>query len=304
MGKKYGKINSWNIINDNQIIKKTDKSVFEHHSSGIPAKSRWFWGAEQLENRERMDVMLYLDGREYRAYIRKEVKNSAKLIWYSDLKSALLSRINYTDNIKKEEYPLMIFMKLSEQGYEIALENDCENKQLLFDNSPETLIEQLIDEKCKNTLLSVLKKTIKSQRKKRSNTKHIDKIDYTIRSDRQGKIGLVGEFMVIEFEKSRGKEIEHISLKDDSAGYDIKSQDKNGNEIFIEVKTTTGNANQPFFISRNEVNFLKENSDKYFLYRISSLDVKNKTGDLEIIQGDISESMELVPETYKVIRRE
>jgi Domain of unknown function (DUF3883) len=41
----------------------------------------------------------------------------------------------------------------------------------------------------------------------------------------------------------------------DGAGYDILSFSPNGQERFLEVKTTVGHQRTPFFLSRNEKDF-------------------------------------------------
>jgi len=52
-------------------------------------------------------------------------------------------------------------------------------------------------------------------------------------------------------------------------GYDIQSFDKNGNEIFIEVKSTVGKDKSYFEISDNEVLAAKSLQDSYFIYQVT-----------------------------------
>lgn len=102
--------------------------------------------------------------------------------------------------------------------------------------------------------------------------------NYYIKEQRNKKLGLLGEEFAIKYEKqkllSRGQEnlsdrIEHISQTiGDSAGFDILSFDKEGNEKFIEVKTTKLDKNSPFYFTRNELGLSKDKDDRYSLYRV------------------------------------
>lgn len=63
--------------------------------------------------------------------------------------------------------------------------------------------------------------------------------------------------------------VEHTSrrLGGDRFGYDIKSFDEHGSEIFIEVKTTIGFKETPFHLTDNQMNSAKNLGD-YFIYRV------------------------------------
>ena len=75
----------------------------------------------------------------------------------------------------------------------------------------------------------------------------------------KAQIGLDGENFVVDWIKERLTQeqfvdIDHISLRDDSAGYDISTPTLHTSEkVFLEVKTTTRNSEFfNFFLSRNE----------------------------------------------------
>ena len=113
--------------------------------------------------------------------------------------------------------------------------------------------------------------------------------------------------MVLEHEKKKlntlgiHKNIEHVSkLSNDSAGYDIKSYDANGEEIHIEVKTTKGGINTPFYLTATELDHCKKNLDRYKLYRVYNFDLKENRGELYIIEGDLEDVMCLEPQTFVV----
>ena len=54
----------------------------------------------------------------------------------------------------------------------------------------------------------------------------------------------------------------------DGLGYDVRSFDHSGSEIFLEVKTTRGGVRTPFFMSRNEMEASDEMKDRYSLCRL------------------------------------
>ena len=112
------------------------------------------------------------------------------------------------------------------------------------------------------------------------------------------KVGDLGELWVINYETEKllEKEIKNLSAKiahiskerGDGAGFDIKSVDENGKEIFIEVKTTIGDLSTPFFITRQELERSIIEKSRYFLYRVYNFDRKINKADLGIVNGDLS----------------
>ncbi len=91
-------------------------------------------------------------------------------------------------------------------------------------------------------------------------------------------VGDRGELLVVNYERDRqlllGRDplcVVHKSLKDDRAGYDISSLNIDGEEIFIEVKSTVKSENEPFEISINEYAKFLELREKYFIYRVYNL---------------------------------
>lgn len=86
----------------------------------------------------------------------------------------------------------------------------------------------------------------------------------------QEMLGLAAEKIIVNFEVNRIKKfgknlkVDHISLRDVSAGYDIQSYE--GNEkIFIEVKAVSL-SNYKFHLSTNEYQTALNLKDKYYLY--------------------------------------
>jgi hypothetical protein len=98
------------------------------------------------------------------------------------------------------------------------------------------------------------------------------------------EIGKYAELEAVAYEKTRLSlnkdllsKIEHTSLEDTSAGYDIKSftvEDNVVSDRFIEVKAVSV-IEKKFFMSRNEVEKSKHYGNKYYLYLLPVLG-KNK----------------------------
>lgn len=132
-------------------------------------------------------------------------------------------------------------------------------------------------------------------------------VDWTAKEEVNSKIGLTGEIYVLEAERNKliknglkklADKIEHISVtKGDGAGYDIRSYSLDGEEIFIEVKTTTKGKNTHFIITEKELQFSKHNHRKYYLYRLYDFksDQPNK---YFTIHGDLRKMIKLLPIQY------
>lgn len=83
--------------------------------------------------------------------------------------------------------------------------------------------------------------------------------------------------------------ITHSAKTDgDGLGFDILSFDDEGNPKYIEVKTTKGQVDKPFYISGSELERSKKEGDNYYLYRLSNFDEKKMIADFIVLQGDLS----------------
>lgn len=91
-------------------------------------------------------------------------------------------------------------------------------------------------------------------------------------------LGEAGERYVVEVEKRRLAAEGRADLagrvewtardQGDGAGYDIASFDADGSPRLIEVKTTNGGADTPFYATENEVRVSRERAPEYWLYRV------------------------------------
>ena len=108
------------------------------------------------------------------------------------------------------------------------------------------------------------------------------------------------EFLLENRKRKLAKQVKHVAKdQGDGAGFDILSFDLNGNEKFIEVKTTKGSFNSTIYITRNELERSKIEKEKYFLYRLYNYNEEIDTANILIIKGDLTNLCEF-PTTYKI----
>lgn len=137
-------------------------------------------------------------------------------------------------------------------------------------------------------------------------------IDYVEREKRLKQIGELGEQFIFSQEREKvkqyhlpsNKKVAWVSRdKGDGLGFDILSYDAEGNEMYIEVKTTLGTEDSSFFISANELEKSKLYSANYYLYRVYEFDMKNVQGKYSVRKGSLEELC-LVPQIYRVDLKE
>lgn len=105
----------------------------------------------------------------------------------------------------------------------------------------------------------------------------VRRFDPVARDYRNRKLGKEGEAFVLEVESQRlinfGRpdlipDLRWVAKLDgDGAGYDIRSFNEQGDERFIEVKTTKGLAATPFFLTPNEIEVARSRQ-AWTLYRV------------------------------------
>lgn len=152
-----------------------------------------------------------------------------------------------------------------------------------------------------STVIAVEAKDLVSTIKKNTVVKAGKKIDFIKRDERNRGLGKEGELWVLNYEKERtkGNNVVHISEEQgDGAGYDILSVEDDGvTPRYIEVKTTTGGIDTPFFFSNNELQFSIANKEHYYIYRLYDFGNNN---NLAIIHGGLDE-IDAQPVSYKCI---
>ncbi len=130
--------------------------------------------------------------------------------------------------------------------------------------------------------------------------------NYLQREMSNASLGLAGERFVLGFERERLSRIgdgglvdriEHVSqTQGDGAGFDIRSFDDAGADLFIEVKTTRYGKQTPFYISANELAFSKEKWSSYGLYRVFEFRAEPK---LFVMPGAVDKRCALFPTVYR-----
>ncbi|UAY55720.1 DUF3883 domain-containing protein [Arachidicoccus terrestris] len=132
-------------------------------------------------------------------------------------------------------------------------------------------------------------------------------IDYQAKDRVQKELGEAGEQLVIDYEKkilieaNRKEQADQVRKVPDGVGYDILSFDIDGNPRYIEVKTTLGDCNTPFYLSYNETAFMNLDKEHYFIYRIYNYDKINRRGKFYIVSGDVQSQILMKPINYMVV---
>lgn len=129
--------------------------------------------------------------------------------------------------------------------------------------------------------------------------------DFIQEAKRNEDLGEAGEraALKIEIEKlkqsGRNDLLKNVYLTRDTlrntAPYDLHSCNEDGEEMFIEVKTTTENINTPFYISAKEILQSVKYSKQYCLYRIYDFDMETHSGKYYVLRGDLTELLDLEP---------
>ena len=113
------------------------------------------------------------------------------------------------------------------------------------------------------------------------------------RSDRSAFIGRKGEKIVFDFEKEKLKKINLNNLSEkvrwhaelnEKPGYDITSFDDKGDEIFIEVKSSSGKTINDVDLTKNEIMsmFNKKTKEKFYIYLVTNALTKP---EIEVIKN-------------------
>lgn len=132
-------------------------------------------------------------------------------------------------------------------------------------------------------------------------------VDFEQKAKEEKDLGDKGEALVklseVDFLTRRGmhREAAKVEIVKDGKGYDVLSYDENGNEKFIEVKTTKGNKYAAFFLTDNEVDFMRSNQNKYCIYRVYNYDEENNFGEFFELTGNVESQLLLKSKQYQVL---
>ncbi len=148
-----------------------------------------------------------------------------------------------------------------------------------------------------------------SKRKKKTAKFRTQILDFEKINRERKEVGNEGEEFVLRDQKrivknnqpDLEKDVKNIAKeKGDGAGYDIHSFDEKGQPLYIEVKTTKGRKQTPFYMSATEYAFYEMHKDRYVIARVYEYDKETKQGKVEYINGNrISKIFTKETSTYK-----
>lgn len=175
----------------------------------------------------------------------------------------------------------------------------------ITDINSENIIEDITNN-IENSSIYYTYEQIKSKLNKQIN--YLDLHKYLI------QIGNLGEAFVYDHEKNKLRNTAYETMVDNTPalnpinGYDIKSYERSGEDIYIEVKTTT-NFDETFYISEHELKTAKRYLNKnksYYIYRVYNILAENKEDvKIKIIKNIVEdENYIMSPFNYKVELKE
>ena len=119
-------------------------------------------------------------------------------------------------------------------------------------------------------------------------------------------LGNFGEEKALQFERDRVSKFakdyaeQVIRVDNDREGYDIRSFWQDGKqirELKLEVKTTTdANGINPFFMSANEFDVMKQSSKDYWLYRLFNM--HSTRPSFYALKGNVAQKVIFKPSEY------
>jgi hypothetical protein len=134
----------------------------------------------------------------------------------------------------------------------------------------------------------------------------VRKFDPVERDFRNRQLGQAGEEFVVDLERKRlsimdrpdlARKVRWTAMEDgDGAGYDVLSFERDGQERLIEVKTTNGAAQTPFFLTRNEMAVASERAQHWQLYRVHLFAQRPK---VFTVKPPLESALRLDPETWR-----
>ncbi|MDO5292290.1 MAG: DUF3883 domain-containing protein [bacterium] len=158
-------------------------------------------------------------------------------------------------------------------------------------------------QEAKHVLVDHNEEVTRREKKKAFNAR---KINFEEENKRKKEIGDAGEEFVYRLEVAKlgeeiGSKVRHVAKVDgDGAGYDILSYNKQGDVRFLEVKTTTGPRDTPFFLSENERLFLEIYGEEAEIVRVYNFNMEKRVGEVYRISGnEFLDRIKLQPTGYK-----
>lgn len=240
------------------------------------------------------------------------ISDSGLVKWQSqpknDINSNLIQTLINHNSTLNNIYLFYRNLKLSRYYTYLGLLDYVSHNPL--SNKPVDFVWQILNWDPPNRIIDhfVLNATSCKDKKLDLDLKNTKRVDFDKLHAYNDEIGELGERIVLQFEKENLQKLgcpdlaEKVFLTRDKLGntapFDIQSYTPKGDIKYIEVKTTTGNKNIPFFLSMRELNFARNNSKAYYLYRVYNLIREAKEATIEIYQ-DIETTFILKTDSFK-----
>jgi hypothetical protein len=130
--------------------------------------------------------------------------------------------------------------------------------------------------------------------------------DYGLLQEENRQRGTRGEDLVFHYERDWLRQhgrpdlagrVRWVARDDgDGLGYDVFSFDAEGDQRYIEVKTTALGAETPFYISSAELDFAQRHQEHYALYRVYDVLVEPR---FFVLEGNVNLVLDLTATTYR-----
>lgn len=135
------------------------------------------------------------------------------------------------------------------------------------------------------------------------------RVDWNSLNATRKENGNVGELLVVDIERNylinRGrsdlaKRIRHVSQEADGHGYDIQSFFTDGQEKYIEVKSTSATTSRTFQLSKNEFEFLQTHQNNAYVYHVLNVASEHQSTVRVYPSQDVLNSPNISPSGYVV----
>lgn len=124
MGIKTGVYDSWSIINETTVIKRTDKSFFVYRGSAVPRELRGFFDAEKLRSDSvNQDVVLIFNGSEYTGYLNVDKLERLRILWRVDLQKQIEMCLPEDIRVNTNAFPVVQFAKIGRYRFYMEFVN-------------------------------------------------------------------------------------------------------------------------------------------------------------------------------------
>ncbi len=308
-------VDSW-LVEENYIIKITDKSFFVGSETGLPRYLVYPWFRIKGFG---SNVQLRYKGELYNAEIYEKINPilNQPILRIKDkiLIEELILDTNFlltyrllesVKNFKILDYPLVKF--IFDDG--ILVIETCASQKLY--NNALRKGAYCVDDYINTFVYNQVIKNIRLIDKNNELLVNIFKSRINVYTD-QLETGYLGECSVFEYEKQKLSEVEnlyndclvtHASLNNEGLGYDIISYDKYGNIKYIEVKTTKDKRDTPFFVSKNELEFSNNHPSSYYLYRLFDFVPNQQKINFYVLKGSLSKTINLTPISFSASEKE